>query len=90
MPVKRKQRSRSIHKQLKDQKVAKRREDAKKKRTKALMDRFLEVQGAAGGGIDEAGLRQVLDARVAPLFLPREKRLGFRAESYACSADAAK
>lgn len=71
-------------------KAAKRREDAKKKRMKALMDRFLEVQGAAGGGIDEAGLRQVLDARVAPLFLPREKRLGFRAESYACSADAAK
>ena len=54
------------------------------------MDRFLEVQGAAGGGVDEAGLRQVLDARVAHMFLPREKRLGFRAESYACSADAAK
>lgn len=54
------------------------------------MDRFLEVQGAAGGGVDEAGLRQVLDERVAHMFLPREKRLGFRAESYACSADAAK
>ena len=60
-------------------KEAKRREDAKKKRMKALTDRFEEVQGAGGGGIDEAGLRQVLDARVAPLFLPRAKRLGFRA-----------
>lgn len=83
-------RAKTIHTQIKNANAAKRREDAKKKRMKALMDRFLEVQGAAGGGVDEAGLRQVLDARVAHMFLPREKRLGFRAESYACSADAAK